>query len=432
MALLVLVPGRLRRAWALLFAGAGVAVALPRLLELTSAGTAPHLPDGAARSAALGVAAGAAAAGLLWTLANAYAVRSKGAERWLRPAGAGALAVMLTVAVAVGVVSSDRIADGINRQYDAFVDLGATRTSGASAVSRLTSGGGNRYDYWRVAWHAWQEHPVRGVGAGNYDGPYFAQRATTEDVRQPHSLPLQTLSELGLVGMGLLLVFLAGVGWGAARAVRAARMSPAAHVIAVASIGTFIAWLVHTSVDWIHLLPGVTASALACAALLVRQIPRAVVVAPAARPVRRRVAAAVLVAGVLALTAVSLSRQGLAEYFRDAARKDLAARPDEAVVQVDRSLRLDPESVEAYQLKAAALARFNQASAARRTLLDATHRESKDFVTWALLGDLAVRMGDFGEAHDAYSRAHNLNPRDQTLAALSRDPRSATTGSGGP
>jgi cytochrome c-type biogenesis protein CcmH/NrfG len=232
--------------------------------------------------------------------------------------------------------------------------------------------------------------------------------------------------------MGLLAVFLAGVGWGVVRAVRAARMSPAAHIIAVATIGTFVSWLVHTSVDWLHLLPGVTASALACAALLVRQIPRAAVVAPPAWQLRRRVAAAALVAGVLALSAVSLSRQGLAEYFRDAARNDLAARPEAAVVQADRSLRLDPESVAAYQLKAAALARFNQASAARRSLLEATRREPKDFVTWALLGDLAVRMGDFDKAQDAYGRAHNLNPRDQTLAVLSRDPHSATKGSGGP
>ena len=54
----------------------------------------------------------------------------------------------------------------------------------------------------------------RGVGAGNYDRPYFAQRATTEDIRQPHSIELQLLSELGLVGAALLALALAGIALG--------------------------------------------------------------------------------------------------------------------------------------------------------------------------------------------------------------------------
>ena len=132
-------------------------------------------------------------------------------ERHTRPprpqrrAAAAVLAAGVLVAAVVGVASAGRIADTARAQYDAFVTLGAAH---ADSGSRLVSGAGNRYDYWRVAWHAWQDAPVRGVGAGNYDRRYFAERSVTEDVRQPHSIELQLLSELGVVGLALLLVVL--------------------------------------------------------------------------------------------------------------------------------------------------------------------------------------------------------------------------------
>jgi O-antigen ligase len=431
--LLALVPGRLRRVWVLIFAGASVTLAAPVVLDVASAGAAADVPDGVQRSAAAAALASAAAVGVLWWVGNAGLARWDAARRWLRPAATGVLAVTLMAALVVGVLSRDGIARSIDRQYDAFVSLSAKPTSGSSAVSRLTSGGGNRYDYWRIAWQGWKDRPVAGVGAGNYDGPYFAQRATTEDVRQPHSLPLQTLSELGVIGGLLLAIFLIGVGWGTWRTARAARHSPGARFVAVASAGAVIAWLVHTSVDWIHLLPGVTAAALAGAALLVRKRDA---MAPAdtatVRQLRCRAAAAVVIAAALALTAVSLTRQGMAEYFRAEARAALAAKPAETLVQADRSLRLDPEAVAAYQLKAAALARFNEASAARRALIEATRREPGDFVTWALLGDLSVRTGNLPQARIAYGRAHALNPRDPTLASLSEDPRRTASGVVGP
>jgi UDP-GlcNAc:undecaprenyl-phosphate GlcNAc-1-phosphate transferase len=424
---LALVPGRVRRGWAMVFAGASLVVAGPALLNVAPAGAAGAVPDDVARTAAVAAVLAAAGAGVAWSLLTAGAMRSAAAERWLRPAAAGVLALGLAVVLVVGIASRDTLARNVNRQYDAFVALNA-KPSGESGSARLVSGAGNRYDYWRIAWRAWKEHPIGGVGAGNYDGPYFERRATTEDVRQPHSLPLQALSELGVVGAGLLAICLLGVGWGAWRTARAARTLPAARFVAVAGIGAVSGWFVHTSVDWIHLLPGVTAIALVAAALLVRD--RGDSARPptvGARP-RPRVAAAVLVAAGLALAGVSLSRQGMAEYFRGEAREALAANPAETLVQADRSLRLDPEAVSAYQLKAVALARFNEPAAARMALEEATRREPGDFVTWALLGDLAVRAHDFSGARAFYRRAHALNPRDSSLAALRNDPASAGAG----
>jgi tetratricopeptide (TPR) repeat protein len=127
----------------------------------------------------------------------------------------------------------------------------------------------------------------------------------------------------------------------------------------------------------------------------------------------------------IAAAALSLTRQALSEHYGDEARAALAADPARALEQSDRSLRLDREGVRSYYVKAAALARFGEAEASRSVLLDAARREPRDFVTWALLGDLAVRRDRIGEARSHYARAAGLNPRDRTLAALARDPRRA-------
>ena len=228
------------------------------------------MPDGVARSAAIAAAARAGRGGVAWSvLLNAGAGRgaaaAAGCDRATPVPGGGARGRPRSSAF-----SRDASARDVDRQYDAFVALNA-KPSSESGASRLVSGARQPLRLLAHRLGGLEAAPARGgVGAGNYDGPYFERRATTEDIRQPHSLPLQALSELGVIGAGLLAVFLIGIGWGAWRTARAARASAGARFVAVAGIGTVSAWFVHTSVDWIHLLPGVTAVALVAAALLVR------------------------------------------------------------------------------------------------------------------------------------------------------------------
>ena len=413
---LAVVPGRTRRGWALVVLAACLALALPALLDVSRVRESGAEGTAEIRAAGLVLALASLAAGVLWGLANLVVKR--------RPMGAtshrmaGAVLVAGAVALAsVGVASVGDVTDRARQQFDQFTSLGAR---GTTASSRLTSGAGNRYDYWRIARDAWRERPLAGVGAGNYDVAYFRERATQEDVRQPHSLELQVLSELGVVGALLLATLLAAVAWGAWGTVRAARSSSTARVPAVAAIGAGSAWLVHTSIDWMHLLPGVTALAIVSAAVLLRRvaITAAADPLPARRPRAVRVAPTVLVAAGLAVAGVSLARQGLAEHFRGKGEAALASEPAKALEQADRSLRLAPHAIGSYYIKAAAFARFNQGAAARATLVEAARREPEDFVTWALLGDLDSRLGRFDRALASYRRAIALNPRDPQLREL--------------
>jgi len=127
----------------------------------------------------------------------------------------------------------------------------------------------------------------------------------------------------------------------------------------------------------------------------------------------------------LVVAGASLAREGLADYYRSRAQSRLDAHPAAALKEVDRSLDIDSDSVQSYYIKAAALARFDQAGPAASALDAALAREPGNFVTWALLGDLAVRERLFAQARRDYQRAHQLNPLDETLRALALDPRTA-------
>ncbi len=437
-AVVAVVPGRTQRVYGLLVVAVGIALAAPDLLRVYehSAGgsvstEAGHVAGGAALLAAI-------AAGLAWgllTLVWEMAVSPRAFSSRVTKAGSWLLAIPVAIVLVVAVGSAQRIDRDVRNQWHAFTNLAApssSATASTASQSRLLSGGGNRYDYWRIAWRVWRENPVLGVGAGNYPRSYYEQRATTEDIDQPHSIELQTLSELGLVGVLLLVGFLGGVGWGIARMRPAARRSGLSRALMVGSVGAFTAWLAQTSVDWMQLLPGLTAIALVAVAVLVRpryQQAENAVLRPsragralAGRPALALGASAVLV--TLVVAGASLSRQGLADIYRTRAQHELAANPAAAVTDANRSLDIDSDNVETYYAKAAALAHFDQAAGAETALRHALAHEPNNFVTWALLGDIAVRERRLRVARRDYTRAHRLNPRDTTLAELSRDPGS--------
>ena len=72
----------------------------------------------------------------------------------------------------------------------------------AAGATRLATLQSNRYAYWRVALRAFGDEPLRGVGAGGWAVYWLRYRTITEFAQDAHSLPLQTLAELGVVGAG--------------------------------------------------------------------------------------------------------------------------------------------------------------------------------------------------------------------------------------
>ena len=122
----------------------------------------------------------------------------------------------LGAAALVTVLSAAALHGPISRGWDQFTHSG--NPSGSTA--RFTSLGGDRYAYWRAAYHAFESDPGRGIGPGSFEF-YWDRNGTTDQlIRNPHSLYLQKLSELGLAGFVAIVVALAGLLWGAIEARR--------------------------------------------------------------------------------------------------------------------------------------------------------------------------------------------------------------------
>jgi tetratricopeptide (TPR) repeat protein len=418
---LALVPGRPRRIWALAVIGLGlVAISAPLLDVYQNIPQGQQADPELVKFAARRILLAALAVGVAWALAQAVFERAtaggSSTAAWIRRGEGFLAAAVVVIALLAATVALGNPVDKVRQQYDDFVNL-RVQDPGST---RFLSGGGYRYDYWRVAWLEFKDSPLRGQGAGNYDDLYFVERRTTEDIRQPHSLEMQTLAELGLVGMLFLLLFVGAVIAGLWRQARRARELPERRMVAVGAGGAFIAWLAHTSVDWLHNIPGVTGVALCAAAALV---------APWARRRGTSISARMVAVGLVVLVAVaaadSVGRLAYAEKDRIDARDSLRSDPVEALRLANRSLSLNDSSVPALYIKSAAYARVGRYRESRDVLLEAAKIEPRDHLTWALLGDLAARRGKFAQARAYYERSLALNPRNPFVRTLAKDPRSA-------
>ncbi len=164
-----------------------------------------------------------------------------------------------------------------------------------------------RASYYRVAWHdEYVGHPLLGSGAGTFAlywarSGHVASRGGALDV---HSLYLETLAELGPLGLVLLLATLLYP----LRAALTYRRVP--YVPTAAS--AYVAFLLHAGLDWDWEMPVVVVAALACAAAVVSSaIPRA---QPLSTPLRAAVLVTAVVLGGFAIAGVRSHTEPAAQH----------------------------------------------------------------------------------------------------------------------
>jgi hypothetical protein len=131
-----------------------------------------------------------------------------------------------------------------------------------SDASRLASADSPRYEYWRVALRAFADHPVKGVGAGGFAVEWLRERKEARPAHDAHSLPIETLAELGLLGAAALALVAGGV---AAAGRRVQRADP---VLAAGPAAALVAYAFHASIDWDWEMPALSLVAVALAGLL--------------------------------------------------------------------------------------------------------------------------------------------------------------------
>jgi tetratricopeptide (TPR) repeat protein len=311
-----------------------------------------------------------------------------------------AFAALVFAAVAGGVWAA---LGGTERAFDEFrAPPPVTQTDLDRHL--LSFSGSWRADYWRVAWGMVEREPLLGEGGGSYERWWLEERPVPSYARDAHSLYLETLAELGPVGLALLLVALVSP----LVALRGARGdAPAA-----AAAAAYVAFLVHAGLDWDWEVPVVTLPALACAVALLALARRdGEVIALSSW---HRWAAAALVALVAALgIGVHVGNRAAGAAENALAQGDL----ERAATDARRARSWMPWAARPWRLEGEARLAARRDTEALRSLREAARRDPSSWLTWY---DLAqVSAGE--ERRDALERASRLNPLGPEVAELRTD-----------
>ncbi|HEX3690624.1 MAG TPA: O-antigen ligase family protein [Solirubrobacteraceae bacterium] len=347
--------------------------------------------------------------------------------------------LLTTVAIAViaGIlavsVSHRGLTGTVSHAWSSFT---ATRTTSVTNPSRLLSADSeNRWVWWKEAARAFGDRPIQGWGAGSFAVVHLLYRRDTLAVQQPHSLPLQFLSETGLVGAGLglgSLALLLAAGVAAAR-----RRDPRSAGAAAALLAVGAAFCVHALYDWDWDIPAVTLPALI--ALGVVGASASSRARPATQAASRRGVRSPLLSsarlGRVALATICLVAFAVSVVVPRVAAADTAralveastgtpAALDQALTDARRATQLDPLSDAGLRATATIALHRGNLTAARSALLAAVGRQPSDEQAWQELALTDLARGDAAESAVAARRVAAIDPRGvRSVAGPAPPPR---------
>jgi O-Antigen ligase len=261
---------------------------------------------------------------------------------------------------------------------------------------RLFSFSGNgRWLLWQAAWRQSRGHPLLGGGAGSFEQYWNQHRPAALEVQDAHNLYLETLSELGPVGLALLIALFA--------IPLVAAVQTRRHPLVPAAAAAFTAYVVHAAADWDWELAGVTLAAVllgtACV-LAGRELDGASRLRLGV-PVRSVAVAALSVVAAVALV-------GLLGNVA-AGRSDRAARQENwtsAKHYARQAIRWAPWSSVGWRQLGEAQLVLGELPAARRSLRRGIAKDPRNWVLW-----LDLASAEQGPRRQAALRmVRQLNP----------------------
>lgn len=399
-------------------AGAVLATAAPVAAAVLFALDADALSSGQPRSAlaigeghelVLAIAACSLVAALLRVAGlplDARLERLPASTQRQRRSAAGVLAVGCAVAAAVAISSGF-----VGEQIDRFID-----TPPASFEDQrdrlLDVGADGRIELWTVAWNTFEDEPLLGSGAGTYAKAWSRDRSLPGLASDGHSVYLEALAELGIVGGALLAIILLAVAGALVGRTRhaGAQRPPAAALLAAA-----VMWFVGAAIDWHWEMPVVTVWLLAASGAALSRAQAA----PATRAGARRSVLPLVPALACLLLAVQPVRSALSQHRLDQAVASFVAGD---CTRASRSalgaLSALPGRAEPWEVIAYCDARAGRPDLAQRALSEA---ERLDPGNWEVAYARAVVLAAAGrDPAPALAAALRANPRSTWAADLRR------------
>jgi tetratricopeptide (TPR) repeat protein len=355
-------------------------------------------------------------AGLLGAALALGEARVRVPQRTARTSGIVALAVLALAGIGAAAVNADRIDRLIDRQREAWNHPGNRFEEAAArhgSTRLLSSDPLQRYQYWHVALDGFADHPLVGLGAGGFERAYTERRTEAKYSSFPHSLFMRVLAEGGIVGVLLMLAFLAAVLAGTLRGLRAAGAED--RLVTAGALAAGVCFLVHAQLDWLEEFPSLAGPAVGflVIALSVRRGE------PAGMPPLPYPDMAA--AGVLAVAALMVLVPPYAGLrYKERATAIWRTDPAKAYRDLDRASGLDPLSDQARLTEGTIALQRRELERARRAFEAALEREDGWLAHFELALILAAQ-GDRGAATRQLDAAEAVNPQEPAIPAARQE-----------
>ena len=363
------------------------------------------------RHVVLVVALASVASVLLRALLTRWDARPDRRRRGARTRKAVATLTVLVVALAgAGAAAAFDMPHELSHQYDLFV-ANQQLKPGQPLRERLTNpANAARLSAWRVAVAAWKSQAFHGTGAGTYQNEWSRHRDSLLDLVNAHSLYLEALSDLGVVGLALLALCLATLVSGVAT-----RVTGSDRAIGASLLAAMVAWLLHAGVDWDWQMPVISWWLFAAGGL---GLARAGKSHARALGVPGRFARVLVMLGIglvvllpvqVGLSQVNLTR-ALAAFDR--------GRCNQAVDYALKATSYVGARAEPFEVVAYCDARYHHTVLAVAATQNAINRDPEN---WEYRYDMAVVRGLGGlDPRAAAREARKLNPLSPLAAALAK------------
>ena len=319
---------------------------------------------------------------------------SKPSRRVSLAALAGTVAVLLVVGIAAG---------GPGKASHAFHEFKAAKGTahGAARLESFSSNG--RWPLWEAALNENKAKPLTGEGSGSFESWWARHGTRTGFVQDAHSLYLETLGELGIVGFALLVAFLGSILFvGARRYLRASRQRRTQLAAALAGCAAF---LLGASYDWLWELAVIPIAFLLLASTLVSAGERA---RSKPLPVLARVAGVAVAAAAMVAIAIPLSS---AISLQESQAKVRAGNLSGALQDASEARRVEPFASAPWLQEALVLERQGDLAGALAAAREATRQEPGEWRAWTIRSRIEAESGHPKAAVASLERARALNPR---------------------
>ena len=331
-----------------------------------------------------------------------------------KPLGWALVVAATLVLVAAAVAANPR------ERFDNFKSIPPKEVT-TDLQAHLVSGSGNgRWQLWQSAVDQFEEHPLVGDGAGSYEAWWTQHGTVAVFVRDAHSLYLETLGELGVIGFAILVAaLLAALVTGVLRTRKSEGDGRAATAALTAAL---TAYLFEAGFDWMWEMTVVSLVAVVCVGLLTGPATcfggrRSRGEARESRwsDVALRIAGVLTVLVLVVVQGIPLVAQGAVGRSQDAVRQ---GDSEQALDAATRAERVQPWAASTHLQRALVEELMGNLPAARTAVRQALEHDAEDWRLWIVAARIETKMGAFPEAQRSLARAIELNPNSRILSRL--------------